>query len=120
MKDVKIGQKRKASNDDIEEVKVNKYERDRLENVLNRQREFWKLRRNLYSNQLFMCSRCRNYNYHLGDSAFQTDKGKSAKTDRVFYRQSLCRACVLWNLDMQDLQLRHSSDVYPDYIIKKH
>lgn len=113
---------RKFENDENSsdsESRINKYERARLGNVLERKREFWKLRKVLTPNMIFLCRKCKNFNFHIGDNSFNIDSGKNQNSDRLWYRISLCRACVLWNMDVQDLQLRHNEEYYPDFPKKK-
>ena len=107
---------RQSSEKEIAEIRVNKYERDRLDKVMER-RDFWKLRRNHSTKIIFMCKNCNTYNLRLGNSSFSVDEGRTESTDRLWLKLSLCRGCVLWNLDTHDLHYKHAEDSYPDYTI---
>jgi hypothetical protein len=64
----------------------------------------------------FHCEECRDENFNWGDDRFgviQSEEG--ADKDRLIFKQSMCRKCVLMNMDICDLFFKFADKNYPDY-----
>jgi Pyruvate/2-oxoacid:ferredoxin oxidoreductase delta subunit len=97
-------------------VKENVYERTRLDECLEMKKQFWKLGRPKFGvNQSIMCKDCQDYNYEFGNDRFEVDYEK----ERVNMTQSLCKKCVLLNIDITNRHLHHADSHYPDNYYKK-
>lgn len=65
---------------------------------------------------LFQCKDCRDENFKLGDERFELIPSKlSQSKDRLVFKQTLCRKCVLLNMDICDLFLKYADANYPDF-----
>jgi hypothetical protein len=63
-----------------------------------------------------MCEGCREDNYQMGSSRFElVFSNQSREKDKLIYKQTLCKKCVLMNMDVTDLFFKFSNPNYPDY-----
>jgi hypothetical protein len=91
------------------------YERTRLAHCLEWQKQFWKLGRPVFGvNQTLMCRDCQDYNYQWADERYELDIRK----ERLVIKSSLCKKCILLNIDITNRHLHHLSPSYPDNAYK--
>ena len=102
------------------ELRINKYERTRLQHVLEWENQFWKIGRPSYGVNITMsCRDCQEVNYQLGPKRYEiVNHGKHGKEYCRFFTM-LCDKCTLMNIDNCNLQMNHASEYYPDIFIKE-